>query len=90
MLFYFVDYDRALVHVNRLTVFNTPHKINMPNHLVSALLGMCEHSETRARQNKLVIQILAINKGERHVPLFDIPINEIVCSQNGTLKIYTA
>ena len=46
-LFYFLDYERALVQLNRISVVNTQHKQNMPDPLLSPLVQTYEHSEMR-------------------------------------------
>jgi hypothetical protein len=85
----FCDYDRALVQMNRLSVFNTKHKRNMPDSLLSALVQTYKHSEIIGRQIEGLTPIVEISKRERHVPLLNILRNETVYLQNGTLKVRT-
>ena len=87
-MFYFVDYDRALAQMNRLSVFNTQHKRNMPDPLPSALVQTYKHSEIRGMQIKELTPMVGTGKEESHVPLFNILINETVYLQNGTLEVY--
>jgi hypothetical protein len=53
-LFCFVDYERALAQLKRLSVVNTQHKQNMPDPLLSALAQTYEKSERRKAKKKRV------------------------------------
>jgi hypothetical protein len=57
-MLHFVDYEKALAQVNRLTLFNTLHKRNIPDPSLSALVEIKKHIEIKIRQDNEVTQIV--------------------------------
>lgn len=52
----FLDYGESFNQVNRTTLFNILHKINIPETLISALVKIYEHNEIRSRPDNKMAQ----------------------------------
>jgi hypothetical protein len=51
-----LDYEKAFDQMNRPTLFNILHKINIPDTLLSALVKICERNELKIRLGNKVTQ----------------------------------
>jgi hypothetical protein len=83
----FLDYEKTFDQVNRPTLFNTLHKRNIPDPVLSKLTKIYEHNEIKIMINNKTTQSVEINRGVRQgcplcPTLFNIYINEIISKWN--------